>query len=893
MTPEELEALLAQEEAAIAQLEALPDVTPTPSLMDRARLGASMMPYPFRSLAEMGIGAIESPRTLIEEGASIGGSIYGGAAGAAAGLPLSPFTMGASVPVGAVLGSALGSYADVPIQMGIDYFTGTTPQQSRVGQATEEAYFGAGVETLLRGAGGLGRVALPVARRGASLYRSLMGPETEKAAQRLVGAELPGIMVGQEAAQSAVGQAVAREQLVQAAAEKEALTQAGLPASTLTTPQLTGSEQLARTEALLQGQPLGQANVQLAEAATKQLDEINAAAESLSALKDPNPKRAGEAARTLLESAREKQRTSAGALFTDEVRAITAPVKGIAKETDGVFKDIYKDTDVLEPESALDSLMTKIKEVEAQPKAEKAPTGFGRQAAKEAPKVTETTIGKLQDLRSEALELSRSAANGSRDELFADRLVDMLGKRIDAVEGTGALKAARSEWRQFKQRWYRSGDGQLSPLARLLRKQNPEDIISSVGKKSAVSDEYAKVVGGLEPNKLATEMAEFVQQGTVEQKLKWLRSKRAVYADSPIASTLDQWEGILKRIQATGESAAIPGLSAENIDTQATALIRALGGTGREAVASGAEAGTLSAGRNIGRSALTASLGGAGIGTVMGFGLPWYTKIVQASTGRTASALAQALTDPATALKYVDDAVKYGKEEAARRATQDQIAKGLVSAVESFAPRAGAFARSSGMISNPVEYAATTPLPETEADIAAEEAQIRAAIEAERANVAPAATATPEPTPEPASTVTVGKQDISIPTGEKYAPASIVRAVMQVESAKNPNAVSPKGASGLMQIMPGTAKHLGLKWEDRFDPEKNIEAGSRYLAEHLNEFGSEELALAAYNWGPGNIKRAMAKVRAEGKRPTWANIKAYVKVPKETREYVDTVLSLV
>jgi soluble lytic murein transglycosylase-like protein len=682
-------------------------------------------------------------------------------------------------------------------------------------------------------------------------------------------------MVGQETAQSAVGQAVAREQLVQAAAEKEALVQAGAPASTLTTPQLTGSEQLARTEALLQKQPLGQANVQLAEAATKQLDEINAAAESLSALKDPNPKRAGEAARTLLESAREKQRTEAGALFTDEVRAITAPASGIAKDVDNVFQDIYKDTKVLEPNTDLKSLVKKIEKVEAD-------------------KATQTTVGKLQDLRSEALELSRSAANGSRDELFADRLVDMLGKRIDAVEGTGALKAARSEWRQFKQRWYRSGDGQLSPLARLLRKQNPEDIISSVSKKSAVSDEYAKVVGDFkEPNKLATEMAEFVQQGTVEQKLKWLRSKRAVYADSPIASTLDQWEGILKTIKATGESAAIPGLSAENIDTQAKSLIRALGGVGKDAVASGAEASAVSASRNIARSGLTSALGGYVSGIGAAIVNPLIGGGMKASTARTASALAQALTDPATALKYVDDAAKYGKEVAEQRLKRDQVAKGLVSAVESFAPRAGAFARSSGIISNPVEYAATTPLPETEADIAAEEAQIRAAIEAERANLAPAATATPEPTPEPASTVTVGKQEISIPTGEKYAPPSLVKAVMQVESTFNPKAVSPKGASGLMQIMPATAKYLGLKPEDRFDPEKNVEAGSRYLAKQLNEFGSEELALAAYNWGPLNIKQAMAKVRAEGKRPTWANIKASVKVPRETREYVDKVLSLI
>ena len=136
----------------------------------------------------------------------------------------------------------------------------------------------------------------------------------------------------------------------------------------------------------------------------------------------------------------------------------------------------------------------------------------------------------------------------------------------------------------------------------------------------------------------------------------------------------------------------------------------------------------------------------------------------------------------------------------------------------------------------------------------------------------------------------VGKQNISIPTGEKYAPASLVKAVIKVESAGKQDAVSNKGARGLMQLMPATARDLGV---DAKDPKQNVEGGSRYLQQQLNEFGDESLALAAYNWGPGNIKRAMAKVRAEGKRPTWANIKAYVKVPKETREYVDTVLSLI
>ena len=136
----------------------------------------------------------------------------------------------------------------------------------------------------------------------------------------------------------------------------------------------------------------------------------------------------------------------------------------------------------------------------------------------------------------------------------------------------------------------------------------------------------------------------------------------------------------------------------------------------------------------------------------------------------------------------------------------------------------------------------------------------------------------------------VGKQEISIPTGEQYAPPSLVKAVMKVESGGKQEAVSSKGARGLMQLMPATARDLGV---DAKDPKQNVEGGSRYLQQQLNEFGSEELALAAYNWGPLNIKRAMAKVRAEGKRPTWVNIKAYVKVPKETREYVDKVLSLI
>lgn len=170
-------------------------------------------------------------------------------------------------------------------------------------------------------------------------------------------------------------------------------------------------------------------------------------------------------------------------------------------------------------------------------------------------------------------------------------------------------------------------------------------------------------------------------------------------------------------------------------------------------------------------------------------------------------------------------------------------------------------------------------------------ADIDAAIEAARRELEALRGTAAEPTPQPEA-VKVGKQNVSIPTGEDYTEPRLVKAVMRAESAFNPNAVSPKGAGGLMQIMPATARDLGLKEKDRFDPDKNVEAGSRYLQQQIKRFGDEKLALAAYNWGPENIAKAKAKLEAEGEPVTWENIKSIVKVPSETREYVDKVLLL-
>jgi soluble lytic murein transglycosylase-like protein len=100
----------------------------------------------------------------------------------------------------------------------------------------------------------------------------------------------------------------------------------------------------------------------------------------------------------------------------------------------------------------------------------------------------------------------------------------------------------------------------------------------------------------------------------------------------------------------------------------------------------------------------------------------------------------------------------------------------------------------------------------------------------------------------------------------------LVLAVIAVESAFQPGAVSPKGAQGLMQLMPGTAAELGVT--DAFDPEQNLDGGVRHLRELLGRYqGDFEQTLAAYNAGAGAVER-------HGGVPPW----------RETRDYVAAVL---
>ncbi|WP_052269369.1 lytic transglycosylase domain-containing protein [Geobacter anodireducens] len=113
---------------------------------------------------------------------------------------------------------------------------------------------------------------------------------------------------------------------------------------------------------------------------------------------------------------------------------------------------------------------------------------------------------------------------------------------------------------------------------------------------------------------------------------------------------------------------------------------------------------------------------------------------------------------------------------------------------------------------------------------------------------------------------------VFIQMGKKYnLDPSLLKGIAEVESQFNYKARSPKGAQGIMQLMPQTAKYMGVK--DPFNPVQSIEGGAKYLRSLLDRYnGDTDKALAAYNWGPGNVDRS-----------------GVMSLPAETRTYLGKV----
>lgn len=134
---------------------------------------------------------------------------------------------------------------------------------------------------------------------------------------------------------------------------------------------------------------------------------------------------------------------------------------------------------------------------------------------------------------------------------------------------------------------------------------------------------------------------------------------------------------------------------------------------------------------------------------------------------------------------------------------------------------------------------------------------------------------TPSSTAASGSLVDVPFADLFEQAGHRHGvDPELLAAVADAESGYDPRAVSHAGAQGLMQLMPATAAGLGVT--DAFDPAQAVDGAARLLAGHLQRFGSTELALAAYNAGPGAVSRF-------GGVPPYAETQAYV--PKVLQRY--------
>ena len=130
-----------------------------------------------------------------------------------------------------------------------------------------------------------------------------------------------------------------------------------------------------------------------------------------------------------------------------------------------------------------------------------------------------------------------------------------------------------------------------------------------------------------------------------------------------------------------------------------------------------------------------------------------------------------------------------------------------------------------------------------------------------------------DPFPIPQTVPEGSMYQIAINMAEKYdIPEQLFFNLITAESNWDPAIVSHRGAIGLAQLMPGTAEELGVDPWDAYD---NLDGGARYLRQQYNNFGTWELALAAYNAGPGAVRK-------------YGGIPPY----KETQEYVRKILKI-
>lgn len=846
------------------------------------------------------------------------GSAGGALRGALAGAPFGP--------VGVVGGGLLGGYVGDILGTTAGKLTMADPVN--LAQIEQDARYGA---ALGAGLGGLVKGGAALARLGKSriydplvdMYRSYIGPQTEQAAETLVGREINKLATAEE---------LAAAQTLKENAPPGSATQY------MTTGQLTGNVRLQQAEQLMSQQPIAGANEEFATRAAQRLDAFNKNAEAVAGLQaiDQNPKEAGKTIKSLLGGAEDAERKAASEAFQlDEVRQTPVPVGDLQTNVNELYAKYYKDTNVAAPEGDLNDLYNKVKELYAKKPEQKRPA-FGFK--EEKPTAPEVTVGTIQDLRSKLLEITRRGIKKDADQAFAGELARTLDGLIDNAPGVEKLDVARGKWRNYVQSWFYDDQGQMTPLRRILRTQAPEDVFSKYKQNSAFTDAVNGKLGAARPELVASDLTDFIAQPTAQAKLAWIKDAktRARLEGTPLWDIIDGWKNELEMItQATGGN--VPRLAPSNLDVQARALVRALGGNPDIALSAGERA-IEAQGTNLARSLGTSALRQAGPG-LLGAGVGGYLGSLtdEEGKGSNKNMYLGALTGAGLGLGAnvsalsgagagIMTSLAGGKARMGTELAGEALTKALLDPTE--AARMAYLARNASV---PVPYQVPVPamqqvLPGAMAAGSAVNlggGQRTFGADAVTPTPTPTPQPTPAPTPEPTAAPLVSDQpmqedietgnlsdfapgelnadmielpsgeNVSIPAGEGYMEPSLVKAVMMVESGGRPDAVSRKGATGLMQLMPQTAKDLGV---DPKDPQQNIEGGSRYLQSMYDRFGRLELAIAAYNMGPGALSRALARSDATEWGDLVNDLGTYSSknrkgLPKETIDYVNKVIN--
>ncbi len=784
--------------------------------------------------------AIPAMTELAGESAGLAGSITGARLGAPLGLP------------GVVGGGALGyALTSTPVKTALDYFTGSQKtEQERVDEAAKTAEISAAIDVGLRSLPGaakyVGRAASALARP----IKNYIGPTTTEKASEVISNALSKLGLDYKAAETA-------------AKQKEALVKANPSAKSLTTAEITNNPNLAVAEDVLSKQPVAQANIKLADQGKQVVDDVNNQVSKLITKVDQNPKVAGENIIKLFKETRKQTAAKAGALFTDTVRETPVPInefkKGV-REARNLYKEFYKETGV--PNSKVSKIIKQINGTVKSTGKAPQPVGFGR--APEAVPLTEPkiTVGQIHAWASKLSEIGRKTNDAKLKRFLngTDGYVKKLYSSIDNLQAGKELSAAREAWKKFADDFYRG------PLKN-IEKKTPEDVVKFIRSKSKESDAFNKIIGVKNADALSEDMSKFVALGKEAStpkaaaiaQLEWIQAKRAVYEGTPIWPTLQRAQQTLSKvINTTKLKGTAPNANVENLQNlgiDSPSLLRALGASGESRLL----ADKLTP--NSGMIAGTAKLLGRGL----------LGRSAQKSTNLTGEQLLKALQDPKAALQIHKQAVKSVRKD---RLLNVFANRNKAEAVEKFNDASTVISRA---LSSPSDKLNRKPVAKQQTPVA----KSNGITEQQRQRLLKLKSLVNTPSIDDIITEATSQEGITISP-------SLVKKVIKQESGGKQEAKSKKGAMGLMQLMPDTAKELGV---DPKDPKSNVMGGVRYLNQMMGQFQDEKLALAAYNWGPGNLNKALKRVEDKGAKPTWENVLKYASVPSETENYVNDILN--